>query len=124
PQFGQDGHAVPRGFSQEANEAMEPGGTLQRDLDRGTPPARGTTHDRTILTDTGTPTRHSTRRQLRGYLQTTSIDDEERSYAVGTLGKIALTKSLFFLTQTRPRIIQETDCVNAIEVDAHPQSAI
>ena len=74
PQLGQDGHAVPRGFSQEANEAMEPRGTLQRDMERGAPsPARGTTHDRTIQ-QTPAPTRHSTRRQLRGYLQTTSID--------------------------------------------------
>jgi hypothetical protein len=31
---------------------MEPSGTWQRDLNRGKPsPARGTTHDRTILTD-------------------------------------------------------------------------
>ena len=104
---------------------MEPGGTLHRDLDRGTPqPARGTTQDRRILTATGTPTRHSTRRQLRGYLQTTSIDDEDRSYVVGTLGKIASTKSLFFVTQIRPRITQNTNRVTPIEVDARPQSAI
>src|SRR5262249_57101620 len=35
----------------EGNEAMEPRGTLQRDMKRGAPsPARETTHDRTILT--------------------------------------------------------------------------
>ena len=52
PQLGQDGPAVPRGFSQEVDQAMEPSGTWQRDMNRGTPaPARVTTHERTILTD-------------------------------------------------------------------------